>query len=391
MKLYDRQNLVHAAVKGGQYEMLEYLIKDTRQGINDNLPEHKKFPVKYKVLDPTRFNVWWKTRRNRDAMGNSPLHFCFEIQDTELRYRMLSLLLEEGIGDVTERNKLGLLPQELEHDAEYGLIPDNIKHLFKQDLRNSLEGDYMIVTSESETVKGKTELLLEQLQELHLRETTETFKIDAEDKKDPSKKLILISIKFPDSILNPAAEALGIETTLSYSQTQVFVKAPYCDKMKRRFVKFDADEKVETIQEYLGREIDFEYYLMTGTIEQHFPLHQKNDVRQIQECFAKYKRKLIFAFLTGGFGKYMQPINMMKNYYGEKYAFEYCFLLHYVAWLMIPSALGVAVLVRMLQIYAHTKSAAEAMDTDFNGALGVILAIWATCFLESWKRKQKEI
>jgi len=387
MKLYDHQNLVHAAVKGGQYEMLEFLIKDTRKGINDNLPEHKKFPVKYRILDATKFNQYWKTRRNRDAMGNSPLHFCYEIQDTELRYKMLSLLLEEGIGDVKERNKLGLLPQELEHDTEYARIPDNIKHLFKQDLRHTLEGDYMIVTSESETVKGKKALLLEQLDELHLKETTETFTIPAEDKKDPSKKLILISIKFPDEILNKEAEALGIETTLAYSQTKVFVKAPFSERMKSSFVTFDADEKVETIQEYLGKEIDFEYYLMTGTIEQHFPLHQKNDVKQMQECFAKYKFKLIFAFLFGGFGKYMQPINMMKNYYGEKYAFEYCFLLHYVAWLMIPSALGVAVLVRMLQIYSHTKSVVEAMDTDFNGILGVILAIWATCFLESWKRK----
>jgi hypothetical protein len=87
--------------------------------------------------------------------------------------------------------------------------------------------------------------------------------------------------------------------------------------------------------------------MMTGTIEQHFPLHQKNDVEQIQKCFAKYKFKLIKAFLFGGFSKYMQPINMMKNYYGEKYAFEYCFLLHYVAWLTIPAALGVVVLIRM--------------------------------------------
>lgn len=131
MKLYDHQNLIHAAVKGGQYEMLEFLIKDTRQGINDNLPENKKFPVKYKILDPSKFDHYWKTRRNRDTMGNSPLHFCFEIQDTDLRYKMLSLLLEEGIGDVNERNKLGLLPQELEHDTEYGCIPDTIKHLFK--------------------------------------------------------------------------------------------------------------------------------------------------------------------------------------------------------------------------------------------------------------------
>jgi hypothetical protein len=37
---------------------------------------------------------------------------------------------------------------------------------------------------------------------------------------------------------------------------------------------------------------------------------------------------------------YMQPINMIKNYYGEKYAFEFAFLLHYQAWLYFPSVLG---------------------------------------------------
>jgi len=29
MKTYNHQNLVHAAIKGGQYEMLEFLVKDT--------------------------------------------------------------------------------------------------------------------------------------------------------------------------------------------------------------------------------------------------------------------------------------------------------------------------------------------------------------------------
>jgi len=35
----------------------------------------------------------------------------------------------------------------------------------------------------------------------------------------------------------------------------------------------------------------------------------------------KYRKKLIWSFLVGGFEKYMEPLNILKNYYGEKYAF----------------------------------------------------------------------
>lgn len=100
---------------------------------------------------------------------------------------------------------------------------------------------------------------------------------------------------------------------------------------------------------------------------------------------------MIKAFLFGGFEKYMQPMNMIKNYYGEKYAFEYCFLLHYIAWLTVPAVLSIIVLVRMGFIWLRTKNVGDTIDTDFNGAFGLILAIWATCFLESWKRKQVTI
>ena len=77
-------------------------------------------------------------------------------------------------------------------------------------------------------------------------------------------------------------------------------------------------------------------------------LHKKDTVTLIVNSFDHYKWRLLRGMIVGNYMKYFEPINMIKNYYGEKYAFEYCFLLHYVAWLMIPSALGVAVLVRML-------------------------------------------
>ena len=39
---------------------------------------------------------------------------------------------------------------------------------------------------------------------------------------------------------------------------------------------------------------------------------------------------------------------MIKNYYGEKYAFEYAFLIHYTAWLLIPGVAGTLVCIRMI-------------------------------------------
>ena len=45
----------------------------------------------------------------------------------------------------------------------------------------------MIVTSESETTKGRVALLMEQLDELQLKDVTEKYYISADDKEDPSK------------------------------------------------------------------------------------------------------------------------------------------------------------------------------------------------------------
>lgn len=101
--------------------------------------------------------------------------------------------------------------------------------------------------------------------------------------------------------------------------------------------------------------------------------------------------KLIRNFYSPSWVKYIEPLNMIKNYYGEKFAFQFAFLLHYEAWLIIPSIGGVFVLIRMGYIYYVQRDLDRALDTDANGIFGLLLALWATCFFESWKRKQKTI
>ena len=81
----------------------------------------------------------------------------------------------------------------------------------------------------------------------------------------------------------------------------------------------------------------------------------------------------------------------MKNYFGEKYALEYAFLVHYQAWLLIPSFFGVIMVIRSIQFYATYGNMQEALDTRANGIFGLFVAFWASLFYESWKRKEKTI
>lgn len=112
------------------------------------------------------------------------------------------------------------------------------------------------------------------------------FEKDAKDDDDPSKRTILISITVPDEMLNEKADELGnIETSLTYTFTNIFVKANFRQDMCKFFNKFDGDEKLTIIEEFLGEQIDFEYYLMTGIIDEHFPLHKKDEIKEIQRCF----------------------------------------------------------------------------------------------------------
>jgi len=87
------------------------------------------------------------------------------------------------------------------------------------------------------------------------------------------------------------------------------------------------------VDNILGKELDFEELISNGIILDHFPLHKRKLIDKMQYSFQHKYKNLKGAFLFGNYQKYMEPLNMIKNYYGENYAFEYAFLIHYQAWL----------------------------------------------------------
>jgi len=75
-----------------------------------------------------------------------------------------------------------------------------------------------------------------------------------------------------------------------------------------------------------------------------------------------------------------QPIDMIRDYFGERIGFYFLYLGHYASLLMIPAILGAGVYV--LKCYeARPESTLMPYYTVF-------MLIWSTFFIELWKQKQ---
>lgn len=134
-------------------------------------------------------------------------------------------------------------------------------------------------------------------------------------------------------------------------------------------------------------EFDLDDLIEAGVLVEHFPLHSK-DRFQVQKSWDDKGHKLIRGFLFGNWEKYMQPLNFIADYYGEKYAFYFAWLIHYTAWLIIPSVLGVLLLALQLYDYFYLKQEFyDAFDTAGNVLYSLVIVLWTTGLVESWKRK----
>lgn len=91
---------------------------------------------------------------------------------------------------------------------------------------------------------------------------------------------------------------------------------------------------------------------------------------------------------SNGWIRYLQPLNMTVQYFGEKIAFEYAFLVHYNAWLAIASVGAIALFVAQVIHADRLEVSLLEADSIYNGIYSMFICIWANLFIESWKRKQ---
>ena len=164
----------------------------------------------------------------------------------------------------------------------------------------------------------------------------------------------------------------------------------YKDKYRHMYNSFAQVERCEAIEEILKKKIDFEYFTQAGIIQAHFHLHKRVNLEQIQASYDEFGSKLerSICLFDDSFLKYAQPLNLIKGYLGEKWAFEYAFLVHYNSFLFIASIVGGLCFVAQLVLSGtHEWHQGLDLDTQANPFYSFAICIWAIVFVESWKRK----
>ena len=101
-----------------------------------------------------------------------------------------------------------------------------------------------------------------------------------------------------------------------------------------------------------------------------------------------------------GWLEHMEPISLIAEYYGEKQALFFAFLIHHVGQLVVPSAFGIILMVHHVYLAWERKEETgesfvpayyASVDSYWNYLYVIVLGVWSTIYIESWKRKQNTI
>jgi hypothetical protein len=120
-----------------------------------------------------------------------------------------------------------------------------------------------------------------------------------------------------------------------------------------------------------------------------YALHHADELAFLLENWGTYAmihpRNIIYTDRRGikWFGPHYQPLDQIRDYYGEHVALYFAWVGLYTRWLVMPAALG-----------CITMAGYAIWDEDNNRfalVQSVVLSLWSTLFLGAWERLQSEL
>ena len=102
-------------------------------------------------------------------------------------------------------------------------------------------------------------------------------------------------------------------------------------------------------------------------IEKLMPLHDPTEKAVLMATWVKSRKN--------------QPLDLIRIYFGDQVGFYFSFLGFYTKWLIFPSIFGT-----LVAIYQHSHGSSNFFTAFF----ALSMTIWATAFLEFWKRNESE-
>lgn len=283
----------------------------------------------------------------------------------------------------------GASQQEIDPDAffEYVIVFDDVLPPTEKDEN----GDEVYVKKNSSAFRDWKDISLERRDvEQKIRASgVQVIKKIAHDKK---KVFLLITAS--KSRLARVADQLDIKMRLKEQYGGVKDEdgrhmggyAPYEVELKHMFEAhsknhmFSTTQRIFLIRSILEQNIDdggaglrLESLFRRNIINKYFPMHHRAKRRNLLENWANWRK----AFTK-------QPIEDIRNYFGEEIGLYFAWLGFFTKWLWIASVVGLVCFI----LWLISKLRQESWGLWVNTGYSIFLALWATCFQEYWKRKQ---
>eukprot|EP00052_Salpingoeca_macrocollata_P019290 m.159840 g.159840 ORF g.159840 m.159840 type:complete len:944 (+) comp20920_c0_seq5:129-2960(+) len=155
---------------------------------------------------------------------------------------------------------------------------------------------------------------------------------------------------------------------------------------------------------------------VSGGVDSHFPLHE-NPYEDDDPYNTGQLRLLLDKWASWKAWHYVQPLDVLRTYFGEKLSFYYAFLGHYTLWLSAAGFMGFVVFFAgfsfrdqhildevcnsnlticascsscdtvRLDSLCSSYSVSYLFDNPLTVYFAVFMNIWGTFFLEFWKRR----
>ena len=166
-------------------------------------------------------------------------------------------------------------------------------------------------------------------------------------------------------------------------------------------MRFSASQRYTLYQKIFSEEFDIDVLFKSKVFSKHFMLHTISKTA-IGASWRAHRWALVRRMLWGdSWVEHMEPISLIAEYYGEKQALFFAFLIHHIGQLVVPSAFGMVLNAYHVYLaYQKTKEDGSdwflpnyyaSVDSYWNYLYVVVLGLWSTIYIESWKRKQNTL
>jgi hypothetical protein len=188
-------------------------------------------------------------------------------------------------------------------------------------------------------------------------------------------KGISITDEQKQSPLNPydfiyAPYKLAPDLQNLYTQYQVAEGMQYPFKPSDRIKLMVSIMQARVNEEYPGAGLDLLTMKEKRVTKGQFPVHDYEQLNMTQK-----KWLVLLAY------PWAQPLDEIKEYFGERIAFYFLYLQHYVTFLTVPCFIGIPFFITEMLTGEDVK---YILDTVFCA----IMLVWSTMFVEFWKRLQ---